>query len=137
MNLFCFPHSLNITGSSFRSLSKVPHGWSLGLVLVPVRLNILPDQLKIIGLVEPLSHQPPNTIKAHLEVVIYLAYLDFCSSKIVRNTLSSRNLIVLTFKASSSTILTHSLPHPRNPSNLHVLSIPQTFTLSQDQTYII
>ena len=52
-NLFCFPHSRNITGSNFRPLSKIPHCWlkSLDLISVPVWLVVLSDQLRIFGLV--------------------------------------------------------------------------------------
>jgi len=53
INLFCCPHSRSITGSSFRSLSKIPHCWlkSLDLVSVPVWLIILSNQLRIKGFV--------------------------------------------------------------------------------------
>jgi len=39
---------------------------SLGLVSVPMWLIIFSDQLSIIGLVQLLPHQLPNTAKAHL-----------------------------------------------------------------------
>ena len=61
INLLCLPHSRNITRSSFRSLSKIPHCRlkSLGLVSVPVWLIILSDQLRIFGLV---SHYLTNNL---------------------------------------------------------------------------
>lgn len=56
--LFCLLRSLNITGSSFRPLSKIPHCWlEPGPFSVPVWLIIFSNQLRIIDLVSHYHHQ--------------------------------------------------------------------------------
>ena len=73
--LFCCPHSRNITGSSFRLVSKIPHCWLKPRpYLSPSVADRFLKPTKDHRLGEPLPHQQPNPAQAHLKVVLNLWY---------------------------------------------------------------
>src|SRR4028119_931484 len=101
---------------------------SLGRVSVPVWLIILSDQLPIIALV---SHYPTNKLIGRRPLPWHLAALTLRPYAVLAPV--SRR-----YPPPQDTFLrvTHpSATHGRNhPCDLHVLSIPPAFALSQDQT---
>ena len=110
---------------------------SLGLVSVPVWLTVLSDQLRIIGF---LGFYPTNYLilqkliqKQFYTWLVMVSQSWDCRYKIfflyeIRLSQTKGKILLLysPVRYASS-----------NAFNSHVLSIPQAFTLSQDQTHII
>ena len=101
---------------------------SLGRVSVPVWLVVLSDQLPIVGLV---GHYPTNYLIGRRLLQRRLAALILRSHAVLASV-SQR------YPPPLDTSL--RVPHPSatavlpRPCDLHVLSMPPAFTLSQDQT---
>jgi hypothetical protein len=100
----------------------------VGRVSVPLWLVILSDQLKIIALV---SHYLTNKLILRRPIFYRITSLiprDLCG-------ISTRFQMLSPCKRQvTHALLTRPPLNPKAPFDLHVLSIPPAFVLSQDQT---
>ncbi len=106
---------------------------SLGRVSVPVWLIILSDQLLIVALGGRYPHQLANQTQAPLSAVFNLSLLSFYG---VLATVSQcyPPPIGRFLRVTHPSATTHKPPKGKCSFDLHVLSMPPAFILSQDQT---
>ena len=112
---------------------------SLGRVSVPVWLIVLSDQLRIVALVGRYPHQQANAPRAHpraeAEATISRKALRPCESCGISPSFLglSRSLGQVAHVLLTRSPLIRGASSP-SPFDLHVLSTPPAFVLSQDQT---
>jgi hypothetical protein len=101
---------------------------SLGRVSVPVWLVVLSDQLPIAGLV---GHYPTNNLIGRRPLPRRLTALSLSSHAVLAPVSQGYSPPQDTFLRVPHPSATGRLP---DPCDLHVLSMPPAFALSQDQT---